>query len=91
LPDDRKRIGEDIKTVEFGWPIGMPVCKSLGDGLYEVRTSLAQHRIARVLFYIDRKGRMVLLHGFVKKTPKTPDEDMELARSNRKKHQRGLQ
>ncbi len=91
MPDDRKRIGEDIKTVEFGWPIGMPVCKSLGDGLYEVRTSLAQHRIARVLFYIDRKGRMVLLHGFVKKTPKTPDEDMELARSNRKKHQRGLQ
>ena len=91
MPDDRKRIGEDIKTVEFGWPIGMPVCKSLGDGPYEVRTSLAQHRIARVLFYIDRKGRMVLLHGFVKKTPKTPDEDMELARSNRKKHQRGLQ
>ncbi len=89
-PEDRKRIGEDIKTVEFGWPIGMPVCRPLGDGIYEVRTSLAQNRIARVLFYIDKKGRMVLLHGFIKKTQKTPDEDLDLARSNKKKHQRGL-
>lgn len=86
LPEDRKRIGEDIKTVEFGWPIGMPVCRPLGDGIYEVRTSLAQNRIARVLFYIDKNGRMVLLHGFVKKTQKTPNEDLELARSNRNKH-----
>jgi len=90
LPQDRKRIGEDIKTVEFGWPIGMPVCKPLGDGIYEVRTSLVQNRISRVLFYIDKKGRMVLLHGFIKKTQKTPDEDLELARSNKNKHQRGL-
>ena len=89
--EDRKRIGEDIKTVEFGWPIGMPVCRPLGDGIYEVRTSLAQNRIARVLFYIDKKGRMVLLHGFIKKTQKTPDEDLELARRNKNKHQRGLQ
>jgi len=56
--DDRKRIGEDIKTVEFGWPIGMPVCRPLRDGVYEVRTSLAQNRIARVLFYIDKRSRM---------------------------------
>ena len=90
-PEDRKRIGEDIKTVEFGWPVGMPVSRPLGDGIYEVRTNLVQNRIARVLFYIDKKGRMVLLHGFIKKTPKTPDEDLELARSNKKKHQRGLQ
>jgi phage-related protein len=89
--EDRKRIGEDIKTVEFGWPVGMPVCKSLGNGIYEVRTSLAQNRIARVLFYIDKRTRMVLLHGFIKKTQKTPDEDLEQARNNRKKHQRGLQ
>jgi phage-related protein len=89
-PEDRKRIGEDIKTVEFGWPVGMPVSRPLGDGVYEVRTNLVQNRIARVLFYIDKKGRMVLLHGFIKKTPKTPDEDLELARSNKKKHQRGL-
>jgi phage-related protein len=90
-PEDRKRIGEDIKTVEFGWPVGMPVCKPLGEGLYEVRTSLTQGRIARVLFYIDKKSRMVLLHGFIKKTRKTPSEDLDLARSNKNKHQRGLQ
>ncbi len=88
--EHRKRIGEDIKTVEFGWPIGMPVCRPLGDGIYEVRTSLAQNRIARVLFYIDKKGRMVLLHGFIKKTQKTPEQDLKLARSNKHKHQRGL-
>lgn len=84
---DRKRIGVDIKTVEFGWPIGMPVCRPLKDGLYEVRTNLSNARIARVLFYIDEQNRMILLHGFIKKTPKTPDEDMELARRNKRLHQ----
>jgi phage-related protein len=87
---DRKHIGEDIKTVEFGWPLGMPVCKAMGQGIYEVRTNLAQNRTARVLFYIDKRGRMVLLHGFIKRTRKTADEDLELARSNKNKHQRGL-
>jgi phage-related protein len=87
--EDRKRIGEDIKTVEFGWPIGMPVCRPLGSGVYEVRTALAQNRIARILFYIDKNGRMVLLHGFIKKTQKTPYEDLELAKRNKIAHQRG--
>src|SRR6266567_7038030 len=86
--DDRKRIGEDIKTVEFGWPVGMPVCRSVGAGIYEVRSDLAQNRIARVLFYFAKNGRMVLLHGFIKKTQKTPEEDLELARRNKKKHER---
>jgi phage-related protein len=85
--EDRKRIGIDIKTVEFGWPIGMPVCRPLKDGLYEVRTNLSNSRIARVLFYIDGQSRMILLHGFIKKTQKTPDEDMELARRNKRLHQ----
>jgi len=58
--------------------------------IYEVRTHLAQNRIARVLFYIDEKKRMVLLHGFIKKTRKTPGEDLVLARNNKGKHQRGL-
>jgi phage-related protein len=87
-PEDRKCIGEDIKTAEFGWPIGMPVCRPLGDGIYEVRSALSQSRIARVLFCIDKKARMVLLHGFMKKTRKTPSDDLELARSNKRKHQR---
>ena len=85
--EDRKRIGVDIKTVEFGWPIGMPTCRPLKDGLYEVRTNLSNGRIARVLFYIDEQSRMILLHGFIKKTQKTPDEDMELARRNKRLHQ----
>src|SRR5438552_3630292 len=86
--EDRQRIGEDIKTVEFGWPLGMPLCRPLGDGVYEVRAGLRQNRIARVLFYVDRKGRMLLLHGFIKKTRKTPDEDLRLARHNKSKHER---
>ena len=89
-PEDRKLIGEDIKTVEFGWPVGMPACRPLGDGICEIRTHLTQGRIARVLFYIDAKRRMVLLHGFVKKTQKTPLNDLELARRNKSKHERGL-
>jgi phage-related protein len=76
--------------VEFGWPLGMPACRPLGDGVYEVRTSLTKNRVARVLFYIDKKSRMVLLHGFMKRTQKTPDEDLELARSNKSRYQTGL-
>jgi phage-related protein len=68
----------------------MPACRPLGDGVYEVRTSLAQNRIARILFYIDKKGRMVLLHGFIKKTQKTPVQDLELAKRNKSQHQKGL-
>lgn len=75
---DRFRIGTDIKTVEFGWPIGMPTCRPLGHGLYEVRTNLG-NRIARVLFCIG-DGRMILLHGFMKKSQRTPKADLNLAR-----------
>ncbi|MBF8287886.1 MAG: hypothetical protein HW381_994, partial [Candidatus Rokubacteria bacterium] len=64
-PEDRWRIGEDIKKIEFGWPIGMPVCRPLGSGLWEVRTKL-KNRMARILFSVV-EGRMVLLHGFIKK------------------------
>jgi phage-related protein len=80
---DRKIIGEDIKFVEFGWPIGMPLCRALGSGLWEVRSQLTQGRISRVLFCIQ-SSRMVLLHAFIKKTQKTPDADLNLA-LNRKK------
>ena len=75
---DRKTIGADIKTVEFGWPIGMPTCKPMGKGLYEVRSSLTGGRIARVLFCIC-DSQMVLLHGFIKKTQKTPKQELDLA------------
>ena len=80
----------DIMTVEYGWPVGMPTCGPLEGGIYEVRTNLSQNRIGRVLFYIDKLGRMVLLHGFIKKTRRTPAGDLSLARGNKKKHERGL-
>jgi phage-related protein len=76
--EDRKRVGEDIKDVEFSWPIGMPLCRALGSGLWEVRCNLAKGRIARVLF-CAKEGQMVLLHAFVKKTQKVPAADLKLA------------
>ena len=89
-PEDRRLIGEDIKTVEFGWPIGMPVCRLIGDGLHEVRTHLRGNRIVRIFFYIDRQQRMVLLHGIVKKTQATPASDLDFAHQNMRKHEKGL-
>ena len=83
---DRLRIGEDIRTVEFGWPIGMPVCRPLGKGLYEVRTTLPD-RIARVLFGIV-DGEMILLHGFIKKSQTTPKSELELARKRLEMYRR---
>ena len=77
------RTGQDIATVEYGWPVGMPACRSLGQGLWEVRSTLPGNRIARVIFCIAH-GHMVLLHGFIKKTQKIPDEDLALARRRMK-------
>jgi phage-related protein len=82
-PDDRRALGEDIKDVEFSWPIGMPLVRSLSRDLWEVRSTLPSGRIARVLFCVER-GAMVLLHGFIKKTQKIPQRDIDLA-LNRKK------
>lgn len=87
---DKKAIGADIKAVEFGWPLGLPLCRPLQGGLHEVRTALPNNRIARVLFYVDAQQRMVLLHGFIKKTRKTPADDLTLAIRNQKKHEKGL-
>jgi phage-related protein len=81
--EDRKVIGEDIKDVEFSWPIGMPLVGSLGRELWEVRSRLPRGRIARVLFCVEQ-GRMVLLHGFIKKTQKTLQHDLDLALTRRK-------
>ena len=80
---DRHQLGRDIGVVEFGWPIGMPVCRSLGDGLWEIRSDLSGSRIARVLFCM-RKGEAILLHGFVKKTQKTPKSDLDLTHKRQK-------
>lgn len=77
-PAARRIVGLDIKRVEFGWPIGMPLCRSLGRGLWEVRSDLPGGRIARVIF-AERDGAMVLLHGFIKKTQQTPPGEIEIA------------
>jgi len=81
---DRFLIGSDIKTVELGWPVGMPTCRPMGNGLYEVRTNLSQGRIARIFFCIH-EDKMILLHGFIKKTQKTPQKELELARDRKRK------
>ncbi len=83
-PDDKKIIGEDIKTAEFGWPVGMPVVKPIGDKLYEVRSSLSDGSEARILFTIY-KNYMLLLHGFIKKTQKIQKRELNLARNRMKK------
>lgn len=81
---DRKVIGEDIKDVEFSWPIGMPLVRSLEHGMWEVRSSLPRGRIARVIFCVEQ-GAMVLLHGFMKKSQKTPHQDIDLALKRKKR------
>jgi len=75
--NEKKKIGEDIKTVQFGWPIGMPIAKKLDQNLWEVRTKLL-NRISRVIFTIH-ENQIFLLHGFIKKSQKTTHEDLELA------------
>jgi phage-related protein len=81
--EDRKEIGEDIAAVEFTWPVGMPLVRSMKKGLWEVRSNLPSNRIARVLFCVV-DDRMVLLHAFIKKTQQTPAEDIALARKRQK-------
>ncbi len=74
----KKTIGEDIKTVQFGWPLEMPLVRSLGSGLWEVRSNLV-NMTARIIFVVG-KGKMILLHGFVKKARTTPKAELDLAR-----------
>ena len=77
-PEDRRILGEAIKDVEFAWPLGLPLVRSLGRGLWEIRSSLTQGRIARIIFCVT-SGYMVLLHAFIKKTQKTPEQEISLA------------
>ena len=81
--EDRHIIGGSIATVEYGWPVGKPTCAPIGLGLWEVRSSLPNNRIARMLF-TPHEGQMVLLHGFVKKTQKTPEAAIDIARQRMK-------
>ena len=80
--NQRKAIGEDVKTVEMGWPLGMPLVKHIGKGVWEVRSSF-RNGIARILFKMH-ENNMVLLHGFIKKSQKTPSQDLEIAHKRAK-------
>ena len=80
---DRLCIGTDLQTLQYGWPIGMPLVRPLGKGLWEIRTNL-DNRIARIIFIVE-KDLIFVLHGFIKKTQKTPQQDLELALNRFKK------
>jgi phage-related protein len=80
---ERRAIGTDLLRAQWRWPVGMPLCRPMGKGLWEVRTDLRGNRTSRVLicFYRDR---LVALHGFIKKTRTTPEDDLTLARRRQK-------
>ena len=81
--DDRRAIGIDLMRVQVGWPIGMPLVRSLGGGLWEVRSTLPSQRIGRLLLCFH-EGMIVVLHGFIKKSQKTPPDDLEMARKRKR-------
>lgn len=88
LPEaERHAIGQDLLRAQWRWPLGMPLCRPMGRGLWEIRTDLPTKRTARVLLclYLEH---LVALHGFIKKTRTTPDEDLELARKRKKELER---
>lgn len=81
--DARRIIGFDVVIAEFGWPIGMPLCRSLGSRLWEIRSNLPRGRTARIFFCVS-DGHMILLHGFLKKTQKTAKLDLDLAHKGKR-------
>jgi phage-related protein len=77
-PVNRKRIGEDLYTLQLGWPIGMPLARKIEPDLWELRSKIV-HGITRIMF-TENRGRLILLHGFIKKSKKLPAADLKLAR-----------
>src|ERR1700704_2467862 len=80
---ERRNIGRDLLRAQWRWPVGMPLCRPMGDGLWEVRTDLPMNRTSRVLLCLYHE-HLVALHGFIKKTRVTRDEDLAIARKRRK-------
>jgi len=80
--EERKAIGDDLRTMQFGWPLGMPLVRNLASGIWEVRTRMP-NRIARVLF-TTFEGQAVLLHGFIKKSQQTPLDELRLAKRRKR-------
>jgi phage-related protein len=84
---DRKTIGEDVKTVQIGWPLGMPLVRKMDRDLWEIRVHLPR-RIARIIFTVVG-AKMILLHGFIKKSQATPQEDLDLAKERLRQLRKG--
>jgi phage-related protein len=89
--DDRREVGRMLMTLEFGWPVGMPLSRPMGRGLHELRVDLSDQRQARVFFYIDSQQKLILLHALIKKTRTTPARDVYLARKRMADHVRSMQ
>lgn len=79
---ERQAIGKDIRKVEYGWPLGMPICDALGQGLWEIRTSL-ENRIAQI-YFCQAGNHVVLLHGIIKKSRTAPKSDLDTARRRKR-------
>lgn len=88
VPANRREIGLDLQRVQFRWPVGMPLVRPLGDGLFEVRTSLSDKTVSRVLFCFH-EGELFALHGFIKKSRATPPEELKLARKRKSEVENG--
>ena len=86
--EDCKAVGTDILSVQYAWPVGKPLVDHLGDGIWEVRSRL-QNRIARTLFAVVNE-EIVLLHGFIKKQQKTPQDELDLAKKRKKQYMQSL-
>jgi phage-related protein len=84
LPEaERRAIGKDLMRAQWRWPVGMPLCRPLGNGLWEVRADLPTRRTARVLLCLSEE-HLIALHGFIKKTRATPDDELALARKRQR-------
>ena len=82
--EEKKVVGEDLKTVQIGFPMGLPLCRPLGDGLHEIRSSLPSKREFRLIFFFDRERQCLLVvHALFKKSAKLPKGDLDLARKRR--------
>lgn len=88
--EDRQIIGGDLRTVQIGWPLGMPLCRPLKDGLYEVRSDITDKRIARLIFFQHGQD-LVIVEGFIKKTQTTPKETLKSAKKRKSEYERNAQ
>jgi phage-related protein len=77
--DDKRTIGRDIAKVQYGWPVGLPLCRPMSGGLWEIRSSLPSRREGRV-FIAFHDGTLFALHAIIKKAQRTPKTDLALAR-----------